>query len=69
MDKSWMQESNRFGNQYIERVNEFISMPHSHVDGLHRIKCPCRCYLNRYYKPIEKVRDDLFFKGIDLNYT
>jgi hypothetical protein len=69
MDKSWMQESNRFGNRYIEGVNEFISMARSHVDGLDRIKCPCRSCLNRYYKPIDKVQDDLFLKGIDLNYT
>jgi hypothetical protein len=69
MDKTWMQESNRFGNRYIEGVNEFISMARSHVDGLDRIKCPCRNCLNRYYKPIDKVRDDLFLKGIDLNYT
>jgi hypothetical protein len=69
MDKTWMQESNRFGNRYIEGVNEFISMARSHVDGLDRIKCPCHSCLNRYYKPIDKVRDDLFLKGIYLNYT
>ena len=69
MDKTWMQESNRFGNRYIEGVNEFISMARSHVDGLDRIKCPCGSCLNWYYKPIDKVRDDLFLKGIDLNYT
>ena len=69
MDKTWMQESNRFGNRYIEGVNEFISIACSHVDGLDRIKCPCRSCLNRYYKPIDKVRDDLFLKGIDLNYN
>jgi hypothetical protein len=69
MDKTWMQESNRFGNRYIEGVNEFISMARSHVDGLDRIKCLCYSCLNRYYKPIDKVQDDLFLKGIDLNYT
>ena len=69
MDKTWMQESNRFGNRYIEGVNEFISIARSHVDGLDRIKCPCHGCLNRYYKPIDKVQDDLFLKGIDLNYT
>ena len=69
MDKTWMQESNRFGNRYIEGVNEFISIACSHVDELDRIKCPCRSCLNRYYKPIDKVRDDLFLKGIDLNYN
>ena len=37
MDKSWMQESNRFGNRYVEGVNEFISIARSHVDGLDRI--------------------------------
>ena len=39
MNKTWMQASNRFGNRYIEGVNEFISMARSHVDGLDRIKC------------------------------
>ena len=33
MDKSWMHETNRLGNQYDEGVKEFISMAHNHADG------------------------------------
>ena len=69
MDKSWMQETNRLGNRYYEGVKAFISNARGYAVGYDRIKCPCRSCTNRYYKHIEEVEDDLFLKGIDLNYT
>jgi hypothetical protein len=69
MDKSWMQETHRFGEKYSNGVEQFIRMARGHVDGLNRIKCPCRKCANRYYKPIDKVEDDLFINGIDMYYT
>ena len=64
-----MQETNRLSNRYVEGVKAFISMARGHVDGLNRIKCPCRSCTNQYYKHINEVEDDLFLKGIYLNYT
>ncbi|XP_062145287.1 uncharacterized protein LOC133852537 [Alnus glutinosa] len=69
MDKSWMQETHRFGEKYSKGVEQFIKMACGHVDELNRIKCPCRKCENRYYKPIDMVEDDLFINGIDMNYT
>jgi hypothetical protein len=44
-------------------------MARDHVDGLNRIRCPCRKCVNRYYKPIDEMENDLFINGIDMNYT
>jgi hypothetical protein len=44
-------------------------MTRGHVDGLNRIKCPCRKCENCYYKPIDEMENDLFFNGINMNYT
>jgi hypothetical protein len=69
MDKSWMQETHRFGEKYSKGVEQFIRMARGHVDELNRIKCPCCKCENRYYKPIDMVEDDLFINEIDMNYT
>jgi hypothetical protein len=69
MDKTWMQETHRFGEKHSKGVEQFVSMAHGHVDGLNMIRCPCRKCENHYYKPIGEMEDDLFINRIYMNYT
>ena len=42
MDKSWMLLTDRFGKEYTEGVKQFIELASNHIDGMDRIRCPCK---------------------------
>ncbi|XP_041025345.1 uncharacterized protein LOC121265733 [Juglans microcarpa x Juglans regia] len=70
MDKSWMNDPDRFVSlAYVEGVKYFLTEARNHTSGRDRIRCPCRACLNNLWLPIFEVETHLFIKGINPNYT
>ena len=69
MDKTWMQEPNRFSEKYVLGVRSFIRFAKDHKGPRSNIRCPCCECLNVDIRTTDEVEDHLFLNGISLTYT
>jgi hypothetical protein len=69
MDRSWINNSEPFSQQFLASVQQFID----HVKGRYiedeQIKCPCWKCLNQREKIIDEVHKDIKINGVSKLYT
>jgi hypothetical protein len=69
MDRSWINNSEPFSQQFLASVQQFID----HVKGRYsedeQIKCPCWKFLNQREKIIDEVHKDIKINGVSKLYT
>ena len=67
MDRSWMSKDRR-SKDYEEGVEYFINFALQHCPKQSVIRCPCKRCGNLFHHAPTKVREHLFFNGIDQSY-
>ena len=56
MDRTWIQNSNRCADEYLDGIENFINFARTHNPGATRIWCPCMRCNNTLRETIENVR-------------
>ena len=67
MNHSWMSKDRR-SKDYEDGVENFISFAIQNSAHQNSIKCPCLQCGNLIFNTPQKIREDLFFYGIDQSY-
>ncbi|RVW61746.1 hypothetical protein CK203_065428 [Vitis vinifera] len=67
MDRSWMSKD-RMSQEYEEGVEYFINFALEHCPNQSGIRCPCMRCGNLIHHTPNKIREDMFFNGIDQSY-
>ena len=67
MDRSWM-STDRGSKDYTDGVESFIVFALQHSSSKNSIKCPCLQCGNMIFHTSQKIREHLFFYGIDQSY-
>uniref|UniRef100_A0A0E0DAY6 Transposase-associated domain-containing protein n=1 Tax=Oryza meridionalis TaxID=40149 RepID=A0A0E0DAY6_9ORYZ len=68
MDRSWI-NSKRFSNEYMDRVNEFMTFVSERFSDDEEMLCPCHRCLNRVRQFKGQVHDHLHIHGMATTYT
>ncbi|KAG5526153.1 hypothetical protein RHGRI_032437 [Rhododendron griersonianum] len=68
MDKSWIQNKNRWCGSYINGVKQFIRFAKTHASGKEKIRCPCQRCNNMYFRDFIIVEDHLYEHGMTQGY-
>ncbi|RVW68458.1 hypothetical protein CK203_060202 [Vitis vinifera] len=67
MDRSWMSKD-RMSREYEEGVEYFINFALEHCPNQRGIRCPCMRCGNLIHHTPNKIREHMFFNGIDQSY-
>ncbi|KAL6310976.1 hypothetical protein AAG906_019942 [Vitis piasezkii] len=67
MDQSWMSKD-RMSREYEEGVEYFINFALEHCPNQRGIRCPCMRCGNLIHHTPNKIREHMFFNGIDQSY-
>ncbi|RVW18016.1 hypothetical protein CK203_112664 [Vitis vinifera] len=67
MDRSWMSKD-RMSREYEEGVEYFINFALEHCPNQSGIRCPCMRCGNLIHHTPNKIREHMFFNGIDQSY-
>ena len=67
MDRSWMSKD-RMSREYEEGVEYFINFALEHCPNQSGIRCPCMRCGNLIHHIPNKIREHMFFNGIDQSY-
>ena len=67
MDRSWISKDRRL-KEYEDGVECFIAFAIQNFANKKSIKCPCLQYGNMIFHTPQKIREHMFFHGIDQSY-
>ena len=68
MRKEWM-SVDKLSTEYRNGVNKFLQFSLDHATNPNVISCPCLHCGNLHKLSIAKIKEHLFFNGIDRSYT
>ena len=68
MGKEWM-SADKLSIEYRNGVNKFLQFSLDHTKNSNGISCPCLYCVNLHKLSIAKIKEYLFFNGIDRGYT
>ncbi|KAM1315206.1 hypothetical protein ACFX13_019131 [Malus domestica] len=69
MDRRWIQNPNRYANEYLDGIEDFIDFACTHNPSAIRFWCPCRRCNNTLRETIENVRFHLVRNGMIETYN
>lgn len=69
MDKSLINEKDRFSARYKVGVIQFMQKERSFIDSHARIRCPCKKCKNVILETVHHMKNQLFIYGFNASYT
>ncbi|CAL9018106.1 unnamed protein product [Prunus brigantina] len=67
--RRWIQNPNRYADEYLDGIEDFIKFARRHNPGATRIRCPCRKCNNMSWETIENVGFHLVRNGMIETYN
>ncbi|CAL8146990.1 unnamed protein product [Prunus armeniaca] len=69
MSRLWIQNPNRYSDEYLDGIEDFIEFACRHNPSATRIRCPCRRCNNTLWETIENVGFHLVRNGMIETYS